>query len=188
VLFSNAWIDPGYSGQPKNNILVVGLALRHEARTEYEHYLSHEFAARGVGAVASVDGMPADAQLDKKAFIEYFGDKGFDAVLLTGLVTIDPESEYTPGTDYAGEVTYYDTFHGYYVAVYSKQKDPDYWNDNLDIAFESNLYDVTSEKLIWQLISKPVKPEDAAKTFEDYSKLLINRLGQDGIIRLKEEK
>jgi hypothetical protein len=186
VLISNAWTDPGYSGRPKNNILVVGLALRHEFRTDYEYHLSREFVARGVGAAASVDGMPSDVELDKKAFIEYFGDKGFDAVLITGLVTADPDREYTPGTAYSGNVTYYDTFHGYYVAVYSKQRDPDYWNADLDIVFESNLYDVSSEKLMWQCISRPVKPEDVSKTVDDFSKTLINRLGQDGIVRLEE--
>jgi hypothetical protein len=187
VVLENAWTDPGYTGQPKNNILVVGLAQRHQVRTGFEYHLVSEFESRGIGAIASVDGMPPDVQLDKEAFTKYFGNKGIDAVLITGLVSTDTSKAYTPGTSYSLPIQYFDTFHGYYVAVNAEHQNSEYWTDNIHFVLESNLYDVASEKLIWQGISEPVNPENVMETIVDLSWILVTRLGQDGLVALEME-
>lgn len=184
VTLENVWTDSVHLGQPKDNILVVVLAARHQARIDLEYQLASEFESRGIGAIASVDGMPPDIQLDKEAFADYFGHKGIDAVLVTGLVSADTTEGYTPGTSYSLPITYFDTFHGYYVAVYAEHRNPEYWTTHSHFVLESNLYDVASEKLIWQRISKPVNPENVMESVEGFSKMIVNRLGQDGIIRL----
>ena len=171
----------GYIG----SVLVPKLAQKHQVRASFEYQLAHEFESQGVEAMASVDGIPRDVLLDKQTFAQYFGDKNLDAVLVTGLISADTTEQYTSGTTYAMPVGYYRTWHGYYGAVYSVHHEPGYWTTNTDFVLESNLYDVASEKLIWRGISKAVNPEDAMEVIVDLSKILVNRLGQDGIIRLQ---
>ncbi len=188
VSLTNVWTDPGYTGQPKKNVLVVGLAQKPQVRTSFEYQLKHEFTSRGVAAMASVDGIPRDVQLDKQTFAQYFGNENLDAVLVTGLVSADTTDQYTPGNVYAVPVGYYNTWHGYYGAVYAVHREPGYWTTNTKFVLESNLYDVATEKLIWRGISRAVNPENAMEVIEELSKILVNRLGQDGLVTLQGDK
>ena len=183
VQLTSVWTDPGYTGQPKDNILVVALAHKHQVRASFEYQLAHEFESRGVRAMASVDGIPRDEQLDKQTFARYFGDENIDAVLVTSLVNADTVDQYTPGATYAMPVGYYSTWHGYYGAVYSVHHEPGYWTTNTNFVLESNLYDVATEKLLWRGLSKAVNPEDAMEVIVDLSKILVSRLDKDGVVR-----
>lgn len=185
VKLTNAWTDPAYSGPTKSNMLVVGLAFRQEVRRRFEYKLVQEFESRGIGALASIDGMPHSVQLDKKTFFEYFSDSNVDAVMITGLVRADTSRGYGPGTSHSLPITFYDTFHGYYVAVYEGQRVPEYWATDVEFVVESNLWDVASEKLIWQGISRAVHPEKIMETIEEASTVLVNRLVEDGLISPK---
>ena len=183
VSLTSVWTDPGYTGQPKDNILVVGLAQRHQVRTSFEYQLAHEFESKGVSALASVDGLPRGVKLDKQSFGQYFGDRNIEAVLVTGLVSADTAEQYTPGATYAVPVGYYSSWYRYYGTVYSVHQEPGYWTTNTKFVLESNLYDVATEKLIWRGLSKAVNPEDAMEVIVDLSKILVSRLDQDGVIQ-----
>ena len=188
VSLTNVWTDPGYTGDPKSNVLVVGLAPRPQVRASFEYQLTHEFTSRGVNAMSSVDGIPRDVQLDKQTFAQYFGDRNLDAVLITGLVSADTTEEYTAGSTYAVPVGYYNTWHGYYGAVYAVHREPGYWTETTVFVMESNLYDARSGKLIWRGISKAVNPDNVIEVIEDLSKTLVDRLATDGIVMLQDEK
>jgi hypothetical protein len=138
--------------------------------------------------MASVDGIPKDVQLDKQNFAQYFGDKNLDAVLVTGLISADTSANYTPGSTYAVPVGYYNTWHGYYGAVYAVHREPGYWTENTEFVMESNLYDVRSGKLIWRGISKAVNPDNVMDIIQDLSNTLVKRLGHDGMVTLQDEK
>ncbi len=92
----------------------------------------------------------------------------------------------TPGNTYAVPVGYYNTWHGYYGAVYAVHQEPGYWTTNTKFVLESNLYDVATAKLIWRGISKAVNPENAMEVIEDLSKILVKRLAKDGLVTLKD--
>ncbi len=187
VSLTSVWTNPEYTGPPAKKILVVGLAQKLQIRRVFEHQLRFEFASRGVDAEASIDGMPDDAKLDKQAFAEYFGDRNINAVLVTGLVSADTTKEYTPGASYVAPAVH-TTWYGYYDGVYAVHHEPGYWTQNTQFVLESSLYDVASEKLVWRGMSKAVNPEDVMEIIEDLSKTLVNRLGQDGLVTLKEEE
>jgi hypothetical protein len=188
VWLTDVWTDPGYTGQPKNNVLVVGLAQKPEVRTSFEHQLALEFTSRGVGSIASVDGIPMDVKLDKQNFDHYFGEKNLDAVLITGLVSADTTKYFTPGASYTTRVEYFDSWHGYYRTVYEVHTEPGFWTENTEFVMESTLYDVSSGKLVWRGISKALNPENVMVIIQDLSKTLVNRLGVDGIVTLQEVK
>jgi hypothetical protein len=188
VWLTDVWTDPGYTGQPKNNVLVVVLAQKTQVRTSFEYQLAHEFTSRGVGSIASVDDIPMDVKLDKQNFDHYFGEKNLDAVLITGLVSADTNKYYIPGASYTTRVEYLDSWTGYYRTVYEVHADPGFWIENTEFVMESTLYDVSSGKLVWRGISKAVNPENVMEIIQDLSKTLVTRLGVDGIVTLQEVK
>ena len=188
VSLTNVWSDPTYSGKSIDNILVIGVTPKPEVRRHFEFQLSHEFKSRGIGSMASVDGIPEDIKLSKENFGQYFGDVNLDAVLVTGLVSADTTEQYTPGTSYAVPVGYYSTWSGYYTTVYSVHREPGYWTENTEFVIESTLYEVATEKLIWRGISKAVNPDNVTEIIEDLSKTLVDQLATDGIVIVQDKQ
>jgi hypothetical protein len=188
VSLKHVWSDPAHSGQPLNNFLVVGLAQRRQVRSQFEFQLQHELKSRGVGAKASVDGLPPDVKLDKETFQQYFGGENIDAVLVTGLISADTTDLYTPGISYATNAGYYRTWDGYVATVWDVHQQPGYWTESTEYVLESNLYDVATARLIWRGISKTVDPENVSVIIVDLSKTLVDQLAKDGLITVQETK
>jgi hypothetical protein len=188
VSLTNVWSDPGYVGQPKKSVLVVGVTPRPESRSNFEYQLKYDLIAHGVNAIASVDGLPKDVKLDKESFAQYFGDKNLDAVLITSLVSADTTEEYVPGMTYTAPIGYggYGGYgpgwYGYYRNVYSVYQDPGYWTENSKFVLETNLFDVATTKLIWRGMSEAVNPDDAVQLIGELSKKLVKRLAKDGML------
>ena len=187
VSLKHVWNDPAYSGQPLKKFLVVGLAQRRQVRSQFEFQLEHELKSRGVGAKASVDGLPPDVKLDKETFQQYFGGEMFDAVLVTGLISADTTDLYNPGFSYATSAGYYHTWDGYVENVWTVHQEPGYWTESTEYVLESNLYEVATARLIWRGISKSVDPENVSSVIVDLSKALVNQLAKDGLITVQEE-
>lgn len=185
VSLSSVWTDPSYTGKAKTNVLIVGIARRPESRITFEYQLKHELTSKGVVAVASVDVLPKDVQLDKDSFAEFFGTEHFDAILITGVVNADTSKYYTPGTTTVG---HYNTWHGYYGSVHSVHTSPGYWSTDTEYVLESNLWDMASDRLIWRGISNIYNPESAVEAITELSTLLVNQLGKDGMVTLKKDE
>lgn len=182
VSLTHVWNNPGYSGGPVNNILVVGLAPKQTTRITFEYELKNQLSARGVVAQASIDGIPRGTKLDEETFKQYYGDKGIGAVFVTGLVSADTVEQYIPGHTYVQPIGYYNTWHGYYSTVYTVYDEPGYWTSSAEFVIESNLYDVNSGKLIWRGVSKAVDPDNALDVVHKLTTILVDQLAKDGLI------
>jgi hypothetical protein len=189
VSLVSEWTDPGFSGPPKTNVLVVGITRRPQERTTFEYELKNDLEQKGVKAFASIDGLPGDVKLDKNTFEQYFGDKGFDAVLITSLMSADTTQEYVPGMTYTTPVGYGygGGWYGYYNTVWTVQSTPGYWTQKAEFVIESNLYGTSDSKLIWRGVSKAVNPDDALQVIEQLSKKLVEHMGADGVLAVKKK-
>lgn len=186
VSLTNVWIDPGYRGDKIEKLLVVGMAPREQTRSIFEYQLTYELKSNGVNAMASLDGMPKDEEITKEAFQKYFKDLSLDAVLVTGLIRADTSETYVPGNSYDVSSGYYRDFWGHYHSQWTVYREPGYIDKTTEYIIESTLYETTTGKAIWRGISKAVDPEYIVVVIEDLSKTLVDRLGQDGLVRLQE--
>ena len=187
VTLTQVWMEPAYQHGTLNKVLVVGLAHRDATSRAFEVQLVKEFSLRGVEAFAATDRLRRGEMLSRETFNKYFGGQTIDAVFITGLVSADTLEQYIPGETYAVSTGYYGTWDGYYAARYEVYQDPGYVTSSTEYQMESNLYETTKGRLIWNAQSMAIIPEDAFAVVEDLCKALADRLAKDGLIAVPEK-
>ena len=80
---------------------------------------------------------------------------------------------------------YYRNWFGYYRTVYGRVYTPGYYNTQTKYYWESNLYQVAAEKLIYSAQSESFDPSSVKKLASDYSGKLINDMMKQGLVAKK---
>lgn len=147
---TSSWADPAAQNRNFKKIVVVGATPKAATRRMYEDDFAAELRTRGIDAVASYT-FAGEGQMDKDAAIAKLKEIGADGVIVTRLVDKETVQTYYPPTysSVAAPSAYYGGWYGYYSMGYSYMSSPGYVAENQVYRIESNLYDVTNDKLAW---------------------------------------
>ena len=163
------WRDTNYQGGPFNNFLIVGVSGHESTRRTFEEtFVSHLKDAQ-VNAVASFDAIPGEDRPTKDSIKAAIEGKTIDAVLITHLVGVDEKQIYHPPT-YSGG------FYGYYGFVGRYAYNPGYVSNQKTVKLETNLYDASSDKLVWSMQSATINPSNEKTLIEAKIKTVVKRL------------
>jgi hypothetical protein len=167
------WKDPNMTAKQFKNIMVIGVAKQPRDRRAYEDEFVRQLKAKGVMAVASRTLIPHDKMRDKATIEHAVKGVGFDGVIITRVGDIKSrERDYyrTNMYDYYNSsfaITPY-----YRVGSSNQQK----------YGFESNLYDATTEKLVFSLSSDTYAQDNINKRLGSYIKTVVNKLRQNNLL------
>lgn len=163
----HSWADPAAAGHQFKKIVVVGATPQSSTRRTYEDAFTQELAARGVQAVPSYQ-LVGEGQIDKDAAAAKLRDAGVDGILVTRLVDKSTEQTYYPPTysAVAAPAPYYGGWYGYYNMGYTYMSSPGYVTTDQVYKIESNLYDMTGDKLVWSGLTETTLSSDTAPSSE----------------------
>ena len=185
-----SWKDPE-SSKSFSNIMVVGLTSNFLAQTNVEERMTHYLVSRGgINAQDSRNVFTPDMKITEEMKVKVANklrEQGFDGLLTVALVSIDENTSYVAGTlyqpyAYPGYGNYWG-YYGYYSPmVYS----PGYYTSNKIYTIEANLYDVSTEKLVWAARSETTDPSSLDKFSKEYSKKVVYQLTEEGMLKNKK--
>ena len=114
---------------------------------------------------------------------EVIRGQNIDAVVASRLVKVDKKVTYIPGQAYT-PYPYYNTFYGYYGAIYPVVYSPDYLRVDKTAQIETNFYSTTKPdgELIWTGTSDTVNPRSPMKAIDAVAKLIVQQLEAEKII------
>jgi uncharacterized protein (DUF608 family) len=170
-----------------NNILVLGL-LRDEDRSlqsNIETRLANELNEVGYHAMSSYTeyGPKAFNKLSEENAINKIRSKKIDAVLTVVLLDKNKEKKYVPGeTYYAPYGYYYDNFWGYSTVLYDRVYDPGYYVTNTNYFWESNLYDMSTKKLVYSVRTQSFDPANSVSLANEYGKIIVKNLLKEKVL------
>lgn len=173
------WKDPGYSGGPFDNILIVGMSNQETVRRTFENLFVDRLQKVNVQATASFAVMPAEARPSEENIRKVISDIKFDSVLVTHLVAVEAEDIYHPP---AYRMAPYGGFYGYYRYVGGYVYEPGYYTRHEQFRLETNLYDVKTEQLVWSMQSETVNPSSEKALFEAKIKTVVDHLKKQNLI------
>jgi hypothetical protein len=181
------WEDENYQKGNISKVLVVALHNKTWGRKAFEFTMKKALEDRGIEAIASIEVMPEDKQIDKGTFEKYFANQNIDAVLTSRLISADEKTEnvynYTAyGIPYP---SYYGGFYGFYMTTYSIVYSPGYTVSQLQVNLETNLYDTKDGKLVWGAVSETFEPEDALDFIRSASSEIARELDDEGFLKKK---
>ncbi len=179
------WMNPNYSGEHFKNILVLGINGKVENRAEFEDQLSAGITRPGIQAIPSYSLIPRpnSKPIDMDQLKDVIRGQNIDAVVATRLIKVDTKVTTIPGQAYA-PYGYYNTFYGYYGAIYPVVYAPDYLRVDKTAQIETNFYSTTKPDgvLIWTGTSDTVNPKSPLKAIDAVAKLIVQELEKQKII------
>ena len=190
---SQSYRNPGYEQTVFKNMLVIGVAENDESRQAFENAFAKSIGDEGGQARGSWSVLPKSEQLEEDELRAAIAAGGFDGVLVTRLLSVDKEQEYTPASTYDNPRTrYYTTggggglygygFYGFYGTTYAQVHEPGYFETSTTIRLETNLYSVATDALVWTGQSETVDPASIPDARESMTAAVAKKLKEERLI------
>ncbi len=183
-----SWTSPKSPSEPYKSIFVTAISENLIGRQSIENDIEDFLQKADVVAKSSFEIMPPGfkASLENKdATIASIIDTGSDAILTVALLDQTSETRYVPGTTMyspTGHGGNYGRFYGYYSYYNPIMYDPGYYTKEKTYYLEINLYDATTEELVWSAQSETTNPSSIDTFSRNFSQLVVKQLIKDGLI------
>jgi hypothetical protein len=183
--FVFTWMNPNYTGTHFKTILVLGINGKVENRAEFEDRLSAAITRPGIVAIPSYSLLPRpnSMPLDMDQLRDVVQGQGIDAVVATRLIKVKKSVTEIPGQAYTPS-PYYNSFYGYYGAIYPEVYAPDYLRTERIAQIETNFYSTAKPdgELIWTGTSDTIDPHSPRKAIDAVSRIIVIELEKRKII------
>ncbi|HVS92044.1 MAG TPA: hypothetical protein VHE59_08445 [Mucilaginibacter sp.] len=186
---TSSWKAPDAVPQRYNKIMVLGL-IRTADRTLQENMESHmvgDLRALGYNAVSSLQeyGPKVFDGMDEQTAMNKLKNSGVDAVITIVLLDKEKEKSYVPGHIYyySPYSYYYRHFWGYHTAIYRRIYEPGYYVTNTRYFWESNVYDMDTQKLLYSVQTQSFNPSDSESLGHEYGQLIVKSITEHGLLR-----
>jgi hypothetical protein len=165
------------------------LGLIHERnralQTFMENHMIDDLKGLGYNAVSSLQeyGPKAFDKMDEASAIDKIRTSGVDAVITIVLLDKERERNYVPGhVTYSPYGYYHDIFWGYRVALSNRIYEPGYYVVNTRYFWESNLYEMTAQKLVYSVQTQSFDPADAESLAHQYGQMIIRNMVEQKVL------
>ena len=171
-----------------DKILVLGLTRESDRSIQenMENHLVGDLKEFGYNAVSSLQeyGPKVFDKMDEEAAIEKLKDSGVDAVITIVLLDKKKESRYVPGTLYYSPYGYYyNRFWGYRVVLSRRIYETGYYVTDTKYFWESNLYDMKTQKLIYSVQTRSFEPASLESMAHDYGTLIVKNMVREKVLQ-----
>lgn len=187
---TSSWKANNASNVKYQKVLVLGLMNEHNndraMKESMEKQLANELKSVGVNAVPASSEFPPNVfrNVKEKRALRMLRNKGYDAVMTIVLLDKSKEKNYTPGmVNYQPYGIYYNHFWGYYRTMYARVYTPGYYTTNTSYFWESNLYDLNNNKLLYSVQSKSFDPSSAQSLGSEYARQITKDMAKQGLVK-----
>jgi hypothetical protein len=179
---TSTWKSPSALELQTGKILVIGLIKESDKSLQrrMENHLADDLCNLGYDAVPSMDlyGPKTFEGQEEKTVINELKEKAFDAVLTIVLLNKQKHHALSSMNDLSGKYRYGD-FYPYYIAIYNKIYEDGYNITDTYYYWQSNLYSLKDQKLIYSVQTQSFNPSNTAILAHEYGKMIVqDMLGQ----------
>ena len=168
---TNSWKDPSAGSVRFTKVLAVCACKDAGTRRTVEDVL----AKRIKNSTPSYQILNDDDLHDRESAKAKVKAGGFDGAVIMALVNVDRTTTYVPGQAYAVP-SYYNTMWGGWGYGWSTYYDPGYVQENQYVDFNTNVYQVEQEKLLWSSRSQTVNPSNMASLVDEIVTATVNEM------------
>ena len=186
-VITSTWHAENSNKKSIKKILVLAIDNNKDRsiRVKLENHLVNDLTKKGIEAFSAIEsyGPFFLSGLQETEAINKIKGQGFDAVLTIVLLDKEKEKHYIPGRiTYTPYSMYYSRFWGYYSTVYERVYEPGYYTENTNYFWESNLYDLSDNSLIYSAQTKSFNPLNLESLADEYGKIISHDLFKKGIL------
>lgn len=172
-------------------ILVLGLNREADRTTQMnmEIHLVGDLQELGYHAVSALQeyGPKCFDKMDEATALAKLKRGGVDAVVTLVMLDKEKEKKYVPGNmKYAPFGNHYNQFWGYRAALYHRIYEPGYYAKNNQYFWESNLYDMSTLKLVYSLQTQSFDPVNVAIMAHEYGQLIVKDMVKKNVLKKRD--
>jgi hypothetical protein len=185
AVVTNSWIAKDIENrQELDGVLVLAISKNSDNRQRFEAAFTEALVTRGVRAVASYTLNDA-AEITRPDIVAMASAKDLDTVLVTSYAGRDEHEVLHPGATYYRVAPIYTPHGGYYGrggvygAPYEVAHVPDFYAQHISVHLEINLYEVSTEKHLWQVAAGITESEDNREMIDGFISTFMDQLEKD---------
>ncbi|WP_443937401.1 hypothetical protein [Pedobacter sp. MW01-1-1] len=175
-------------------VFVSALTSNASAKQTVETEIAKYLNSKGIATVKSIEVIAPEIKatsnnVDQASVLKKIRDNKCDGILTIALVNKETETRYVPGVNTypVGGFGYYGTFGGYWGYGYNNFYSPGYYENDKVYYLETNLYDATTEKLVWSAQSQTYNPSSLEDFLPGYQKAITERFIKDGLVEVAKK-
>jgi hypothetical protein len=178
---TNTWKTDEVVPNDYNKVLVLGLIIDADRSIQenMENHLAGDLRALGYNTVTSLKefGPKAFDKMTEEDAIDKLKGKGIDAVVTIVLLDKLRERAYVPRDMNYSPFGYYNSyFWDYHRTMYRRIYSPGYFVVNTRYFWESNLFDMSNQKLIYSAQTQSFDPVDSEMMGHRYGKMIVKNM------------
>lgn len=184
---TSSWKAENMNPQNYKKIIVLGLVNEADRtlRESMEQHLVNDLKNLGYDAIGSTDEYNPKAfeNVTEEQAISKLKSSGVDAVLTIVLLDKEKEKYYRPGRIYYSPyIIYHDRFWRYSTIMYHRVYTPGYYETNTKYFWESNLYDLASNQLVYSAQSQSFDPLSSEAMGHEYGQVILKDMVSKNIL------
>ncbi len=188
---TNTWKSENLTDYNFKKILVLGLIRESDRSIQHnmENHLVEDLLQRGYKAQSALSeyGPKAFDKMDEEAAVAKIKNTGVDAVITIVLLDKKKERKYIPGNIFFSPYGYYyNNFWGYRSALYNRIYEPGYYVTDTKYFWESNLYDMSNQKLVYSIQTESFDPSSTEKMGHEYGQIIVKDLIRNNILSINK--
>jgi len=175
-----SWKAPNIKTKPFYNMMVWGLMIEKDSslRKQMEIHLVNDLINHGYHAVSSMDVYKDKAfkNLTANEILAEFKSTGIDAVITIALLKKEKEERFFPGgynTDLSSAVG---DLNNYYSGIMQSVFTPGYYITTTNYFWESRLFEVKDEKMIYTARTRSFDPENTETLAHENGIIIIKNM------------
>ena len=182
---TTTWKAPYMPQTEYRKILVFGLIHDQDrsVREKMENHFVGDLRELGYVALSSLKeyGPAAFDKMDEKTVLSTLGNSGIDAIITIVLLDKEKESKYISSlTPLANQ---HDHFFDYQVRQNQKIYEPGYFVINTKYFWETNFYDVTTQRLLYSVQTKTFDPANTESMGHEYGWMIVRNMVKQKVLR-----
>lgn len=179
---TDTWKDTNTEARPLGKIVVVGLIDDKVTKHIFEDMFSKALRDRGNDATAAYTVVDCGPNTNPDSLVATLRAAGFQAGLTARSLGEEMVETQTMGSSYYMPQSYYN-WGSYYSMSYGAVMSTSYTERSERVIVEANLFDLTSERLLWAARSKTTKTGKVKEGVNDYTSTLIPELAKSGWVK-----
>ncbi|HEX6335015.1 MAG TPA: hypothetical protein VFZ78_12360 [Flavisolibacter sp.] len=184
---TSSWKSPEGAPAQFKKLMVLGIVREADRRIRenMERHMVDDLRALGYQAFSSyVEYGPKEfSGLSEEEARAKLQRTGVDGVITIVLLDKERERHYVPGrVVYSPYAYYHNRFWGYYRTIYSRVETAGYYEVSTRYFWESNFYDMTTNRLLYSVQTQSFEPASAESLGHEYGKKIIEDMVRKGIL------
>lgn len=190
---TGVWLnEEKIAGKSFSKLFIVVMTGDVSARSTLETDLAEEAKEKGYDVIKSMDVLPPSLDKatvpTKEDIIAKVKQTNCDGVIVASLLKKEEDVRYIPGST-AYSIRPYYSWHGnlggYYSNWHPTVSSPGYYEKDKLYFMQTNLYDVTSQEIMWSAQSKIFNPTSLKNFSNSYTGTLVKQLSAAGLLGKK---